>query len=111
MLNIDYDTLMEMELMDFIPLVEGNLLMEGERTQKLADKLMPYQALNTAVIMSSSGNMGKSFKIQDMAETLYPSDTFWGNSGEESPKSYEDQKESVLKRFGVKEREEDNNGK
>lgn len=102
MLGMTLVEVLDMEVVDFIPLVEGNLLMEDERMENLADTLMPFHAKNTAMVVGSSGNMGKNFDHMEMARMLYPKEEVWGtqiNSDKEG--TYEDKRDSLMTTFNI----------
>lgn len=106
LLGLSLDEVMEMDVISFVPLVEGNLLMEDERRDDLADTLMPFHAKNAAMIVASSGNMGSNFDPMELASALYPKEEIWGTVfAEDSPKTYKESKNTLIETFNINEDE------
>lgn len=97
-----------MPLGDFALTVDSHLLMEDEKLLDMADTILPYQALFTAMLMQSSGNMKKNFDALKTAEMLYPSERAWGadeptGTGKNAKKDYEQGKQELLEKFNLQE--------
>lgn len=111
LLGMSLAEVLDTEVVAFIPLVEGNLLMEDERLESLTDAIMPFHAKNSAMIIGSSGNMGKNYDHMQMARMLYPKEDIWGTGPiEDTEMTYEESKDSLIKTFNINEDSQEGGG-